>query len=671
MCVRNMTKEEAKKRIAKLREAIDEYRYAYHVLNKSVISDAALDSLKHELFALEGQFPEFVTADSPTQRVSGKPLSGFKKVTHKTPMLSMEDVFTSEELASWRERIQKLVPATKFDYYTEIKMDGLAVSLIYKDGVLHQGSTRGDGKVGEDVTHNLKTIEAIPLRLRGPKGISLNGEIEVRGEVYMSKKAFAELNKKAKKNEEEKFANPRNAAAGAIRQLDPAIAASRKLSFFGYALTTDLGQKTHEEGHEMMKKLGVPVNPLNVYAKDLEEVLKEYKKIGKMREKLPYWTDGVVVVVNDDKTSNRLGVVGKAPRGIIAYKFPAEQATTAVKEVRWQVGRTGVLTPVATMDPVFVAGTTVAHATLHNMDEIERLGLKIGDTVILEKAGDIIPKITQVLPKLRTGEEKGIHPPKKCPVCGHELERKEGEVAIVCRNKNCPAKDVSRLVHFVGKRTFDMRGLGPKQIKAFMSKGLVSTPADLFKLKKSDLVDLERFGEKSAENIINSIQAKKSAPLSRFILALGILHVGDETAVDLARHFETLQKFRHAKHDELKQIPGIGEVVAESVRAWVKEARNQKMIDDLLEVGVKAEPVHKPKYQPLKGKVIVFTGELETMSRDEARERVRNLGGDPSESVSKQTDLVVAGPGAGSKLEKAKKVGVKVIDEKEFLKLIK
>lgn len=666
-----MTKNEARKRLAKLREAIDEYRYGYHVLNQSIISDAALDSLKHELFKFEEQFPDLITPDSPTQRVAGKQLSGFKKVTHKNLMLSMEDVFNPDELKSWHERIQKLAPASKFDFYTEIKMDGLAVSLIYKEGIFFQGSTRGDGRIGEDVTQNLKTIEAIPLCLREIKGVDLSGEIEIRGEVYMSKKAFEALNRATVKKGEEKFANPRNASAGAIRQLDPAITAGRKLSFFGYALVSDLGQKTHEEAHEYMKKLGVPVNPLNDYAKNLDEAVSYHKKIEKTRKKLPYWTDGVVVVVNDDKIFNRLGVVGKTPRGIIAYKFPAEQATTKVKEVRWQVGRTGVLTPVATMDPVFVAGTTVQHATLHNMDEIERLGLKIGDTVILEKAGDVIPKIVKVLSKLRTGGEKTIPAPEKCPVCGQEVVRNKKEVAIVCLNKNCPAKDFSTLAHFVGKRTFDMRGLGPKQIKAFMDKGLVSTPADLFKLEKSDLVDLERFGEKSAENIINSIQFRKSVPLPRFILALGILHVGDETAVDLARHFETLQAFRHITLDELKQIPGVGEMVAESVTSWLKESKNQKMIDDLLEVGVKVEPVHRPKHQPLKGKTIVFTGELESISRDAAKDKVRELGGDPSESVSKQTDLVVAGPGAGNKLEKAKKLGVKIIDEKEFLKLIK
>lgn len=667
----SINKNDAKKRIDKLREAIDEYRYAYHVLNKSVISDSALDSLKHELFKLEKEFPDLVTPDSPTQRVSGKPLPQFKKVGHKTPMLSMEDVFSPEELAEWEARIKKLLPSRKFDYYAEIKMDGLAVSLIYRDGLFFRGSTRGDGRTGEDVTQNLKTVEAIPLRLRAAKGVSLSGEIEIRGEVYMSKKSFEEINKEQVKKGEEKFANPRNAAAGAIRQLDPAITASRKLSFYGYAIPTDLGQKTHEEAHGIIYKLGVPVNPLNKKVRNLEEVNQYHKKIMKRRDHLPYWTDGVVVVVDEERDFERLGVVGKAPRGMIAYKFPAEQVTTKVKDVRWQVGRTGVVTPVAVMDPVFVAGTTVQHATLHNLDEIERLGLKIGDTVILEKAGDVIPKIVQVLPKLRTGHESAIHAPKKCPVCGAELRRREGEVAITCPNKSCPAKDFSALVHFVGKRAFDMVGLGPKQIEAFMDKGLVSVPADLFKLKKSDLVDLERFGEKSAENIVSSIQSRKSISLPRFILAMGILHVGDETAVDLARYFENLPRFREANLEDLKNISGIGEVVAESVHGWLKEAKNQKMINELLDAGVRVEPVHHSKHQPLKGKTIVFTGEMESMSRDAAKEKVRELGGDPAESVSKQTDLVVAGPGAGSKLARAKKLGIKIVDEKEFLKMVK
>ncbi len=666
-----MTKGEAKKRIEKLKTAIDEYRYSYHVLNKSLISDAALDSLKHELFKLEQEYPDLTTPDSPTQRVSGKPLPQFKKVAHKKPMLSMEDVFSPDELHEWQERIKKFMPAHKFDYYTEIKMDGLAVSLLYRDGIFIQGSTRGDGKIGEDVTQNLKTVEAIPLKLREIKELSVKGEIEIRGEVYMSKKSFDEINRAQEEAGEEKFANPRNAAAGAVRQLDPSVTASRKLSFYGYALATDLGQKTHEESHNLIAKLGVPVNPHNVYSKNLDEVVRFHEKIQKSREKLPYWTDGIVVVVNDEKMFGRLGVVGKAPRGMIAYKFPAEQAVTRVREVRWQVGRTGALTPVAVMDPVFVAGTTVQHSTLHNMDEIERLGLKVGDTVILEKAGDVIPKIVKVLPRLRTGKEKEIHRPAKCPVCGHEVAKRDKEVAYVCRNKSCPAKDLEAIINFVSKRAFDIEGLGPKQIELFMREGLVSTPADLFKLEKSDLVDLERFGDKSAENIIMAMEARKSIPLHRFIISLGILHVGDETAADLAAHFGSLERFRKADLEELARISGIGEVVAKSIHEWLGNHINQKLIDDLLKAGVKVLSAEKAKHQPLAGKIFVFTGELEGMSRDEAKDLVRKLGGNPAESVSKKTDYVVAGPGAGSKLDRAKKLGVKILDEKEFLKMVR
>ncbi|KKU12650.1 MAG: ligase protein, partial [Parcubacteria group bacterium GW2011_GWC2_45_7] len=447
-----MTKEEAKKCIKKLREEINYHRYMYHVHDKLEISEAALDSLKHELFKLEQHFPELIASDSPTQRIGGKPLPAFKKVTHASPMLSMEDVFSPVELEAWLTRNKRLYPLGIYDFYTEIKMDGLAVSLVYENGLLKVGATRGDGRVGEDVTQNLKTIEAIPLRLRVPSEKEISdvilrsettkdpeprvkhgilrfaqddahvvhhkilraleqGRIEIRGEAYMSKKTFEELNREQKKKNEAPFANPRNAAAGSIRQLDSNITASRKLSFFGYALSGDLGLTTHEQAHALMKLLGVPINPLSEYCRNLKAVVDFHEKVYKMREKLPYWTDGIVVVVNNDQTFERLGVVGKAPRGIIAFKFPAEQATTRVREVRFQVGRTGVLTPVAVMGPVFVAGTTVKHATLHNMDEIERLGLKIGDTVILEKARDIIPKVVQVLPKLRTGQEKTIRPP--------------------------------------------------------------------------------------------------------------------------------------------------------------------------------------------------------------------------------------------------------------------
>ncbi len=723
---------EAKNRIAKLRQEIDHQRYLYHVLDRQEISDAALDSLKHELFKLEQQFPELITADSPTQRVGGRPLPEFKKVPHRTSMLSMEDVFSPEELHDWLARIKRVYSQGTYHFYSEIKMDGLAVSLIYKKGTFAIGATRGDGKVGEDVTLNLKTIEAIPLRLRIPtekeikeifgsrnssqpplnlrggddrkpplkirggrgsyeslantmhQGIMHaleHGEIEIRGEVFMLKKTFETLNREQKKKGEEPFANPRNASAGAIRQLDPAISASRKLSFFGYALLFPPPFQgrvrggpiltTHAQQHELMKLLGVPINPLSQHGATLDEVVAYHAKIQKMREKLPYWTDGVVAVVNDEHTFARLGVVGKTPRGVVAYKFPAEQSTTKVREVRFQVGRTGVLTPVAVMDPVFVAGTTVQHATLHNVDEIERLGLKIGDTVILEKAGDIIPKIVKVLSKLRTGREKTIHAPTQCPACGAKVTRGQEEVAIMCSNASCPAKDLERISHFVSKKAFDIDGLGYKLVEQLTTAGLIASPADIFKLTKSDLVDLERFGEKSADNLIASIDKARKVSLPRFIFGLGIKHVGEETAVDLAKNFGTLKKIREATLEDFLAVPQIGEVVAESLAEYFSEKVNQKLLDDLLAAGVQVQG-HKPLAisHKLAGLTFVLTGGMESMTRDEAKEKIRALGGDISSSVSKNTNYVVAGSDPGEKYDKAKKLGVKTIDEKEFLSLI-
>lgn len=689
-----MTKFETKERIEKLREAINRYRYEYHVLDKLEISDAALDSLKHELYKLEQQYPEFITPDSPTARVGGKPLPEFKKVEHQTPMLSMEDVFSFKELSEWLERDRRFYPRGKYDFFVEIKMDGLAVSLVYENGLFVKGATRGDGKIGEDVTQNLKTIEAIPLRLRVPKeaeiknylekygqGINrkkfdrliktLDGRIEIRGEAFMTKKVFEFLNREQKKKEEAEFANPRNAAAGSIRQLDSAITASRHLSFFGYALIGDFGFLTHEQAHMLMPIIGVPQNLHNKFCKNLDESQKFYEKVLKIREKLDYWTDGVVLGINDNVTFERLGVVGKTPRGFIAYKFPAEQATTVVNEVRWQVGRTGALTPVAVMDPVFVAGTTVQHATLHNMDEIGRLGLKIGDTVILEKAGDVIPKIVKVLPKLRIGKEKIIHPPQNCPACKAKTLRRAGEVAIICPNENCPAKHLERIVHFVSKKAFDIEGLGYKIVEQLMDIGLIAAPADIFKLEKSQLTDLERFGEKSAENLVSSIDKSREVTLPKFIYSLGIMHVGEQTAIELAESFGTVKKFSEAKKDDLEKISGIGTVVAESLAEWLKDHQNKKIISDLLDAGVKVGEMYISKHHPYEGKTFVFTGEMENMTRDEAKEKIRRLGGEVSGSVSKNTDFVVAGAEPGSKYGKAQKLGVKIIDEKEFLKLMR
>lgn len=665
-----MTKSEARERIKKLKEEVEHHRYLYHVLDKQEISDAALDALKHELYKLEQEWPEFLTADSPTQRVGGEALPEFKKVPHKTPMLSIEDVFSTEELLDWQKRIQKLAPTAKFEYYTEIKMDGLAISLIYEDGLLVQASTRGDGKIGEDVTQNIKTIESIPLKLRNAE--KYPGRIEIRGEAYMTKEVFLKLNKEQAKLKLPAFANPRNASAGAIRQLDSKIMASRHLSFFGYALISEkYARATHEANHELIKELGVPTNPNNILLKNLDEVEKYHKKIEGHRVKLPYWMDGIVVVINDEKTFERLGVVGKTPRGLVAYKFPAEQATTVIREVHWQVGRTGAITPVAVMDPVFVAGTTVQHATLHNMDEIKRLGVKIGDTVILVKAGDVIPKVLSALPRLRTGKEKNIHAPTKCPICGSALKQQADEVAIYCTNPKCFAQDKERLIHFVSKKAFDIDGLGEKIVEQLMNEGLVSAPADIFKLTEDELKSLERFAEKSAKNLVESIKAKKEITLARFIYALGIKHVGEETAVDLAKHFGALAKVRKATREDLEKIQNIGEVVAESVSAYFADKKNEELLDGLLGVGIRVKEEKVSTHQPFAGKTFVLTGTLEGLSRDEAKAKIRGLGGDVSGSVSKETDYVVAGSEPGSKFDKAQSLGVKIIDEKEFVKMLK
>ncbi len=687
-----MTKEEAKKRIEKLKIEIDHHRYLYHVLDRQEISDAALDSLKHELYKLEQEYPEFITSDSPTQRVGGEALKEFKKVVHEIPMLSIEDVFSMEELGDWEDRVQKLLPHERFDYYTEIKMDGLAVSLIYEEGFLKVGATRGDGKIGEDVTQNLKTIEAIPLELRVPSDKEIDefikkfgrdglnekkfrqifqnfsGQIEIRGETFMTKEIFEELNKKQEKAGLPTFANPRNAAAGSIRQLDSKITASRKLDFYGYNLVSDLGQETHEQVHEILKLLGVKTNSLNKHCNDLEEIEKYHEQIRKSREKLPYWTDGIVVNINKIKIFNKLGVVGKTPRGMVAYKFPPEQATTIVREVVWQVGRTGAITPVAVMDPVFIAGTTVTHSTLHNIDEIERLGLKIGDTVIIEKAGDVIPKVIQVLLNLRTGKEKKITPPEDCPMCETKLIRRTGEVAIYCPNPKCFAQTLRQTSHFVSKRAFNIDGLGHKILERFLEEGLIRDAADLYELEAGDILPLERFAEKSAANLIEAIDKSKKISLGRFLYALGIRHVGEETAMDLANYFGSLEKLENATLSDLEKVPNVGGVMAESILEWFRDKSNKNFLERLLQhVSIVKPAAVRRTWQGLK---FVLTGTLENLTRDAAKEKIQSLGGDVTSSVSKETNYVVAGSDPGSKYDKAKRLGVKIINEKEFLEML-
>lgn len=681
-----MSKQQIKDRIAKLKKEIDHHRYSYHVLDKSEISDAALDSLKNELFKLEQENPEFITPDSPTQRVGGEPLDKFNKVRHDQPMMSLFDAFSEDDMYDWEGRMRRIVD-TKFDYYCELKMDGLAMSLVYEKGLFAQGATRGDGQVGENVTQNLKTIEAIPLKFRIPQEIEIeklglsskkvldiivNGKVEIRGEAIMTKKVFEELNKKYKKEGRALLANPRNGAAGSIRQLDSKITRERKLDFYVYSIVTDFGFSHHEQEHELAKLLGLKVLQKNKYCKNLGEAIRFHHDQEKNRDKLLFECDGVVVKVNDLKLWSKLGVVGKGPRYIMAYKFTAEQATTKVVDVIWQIGRTGTLTPVAVLDPVFVGGVTVAHSTLHNPDEIKRLDVKIGDTVILERAGDVIPKIVKVLPTLRTGKEKNIFVPKECPMCGSAVEKTGNEVAYRCVNKNCYAVNLRRLSHWTSKGAMDIEGLGPKVVEQLVKAGLVSDIADFYSLTTGDLKPLERFADKSADNLIKAIAAKKEVDLARFIYGLGIRHVGEESAIDLADKFLSLDDIKKAKLEDIENLYDFGSVMAESVYDWFHDKHNLELLKKLEKNGViiKKQESKKVIKQGLAGKTFVLTGTLSGLTRDEAKAKIRELGGDVSSSVSKNTDYVVVGEEAGSKYEKAVKLGVKVLLEDEFMKLI-
>ena len=672
-----MIKLKVQKRIEKLREVINYHRHLYHVLDKQEISDAALDSLKKELFDLEQQYPELIIPDSPTQRVGGKPLKEFTKVKHPKPMLSFNDAFNGKDIKEWEARFEKIYSgASKRGYYCELKIDGLAIELTYKMGVLEIGSTRGDSLTGEDVTENLKTVEAIPLKLEFQvSSLEIPPILVVRGEVFITKKDFQRINKEQEKAGLKIYANPRNLAAGSVRQLDSKITASRKMDSFAYSLITDLGQKTHEEEHRILKSLGFKTNPHNKFAQDLDEVQKFRDYWEKHRDKLNYEIDGIVVILNDEKSFQRTGVVGKAPRGAIAYKFSPKESETVIEDIVVQVGRTGVLTPVAKLKPMSIGGTTVSRATLHNLDEIKRLGVKIGDTVIVGRAGDVIPDIKKVLKGLRNGKEKEFHMPKNCPVCGQPIRQAQGEVAYKCINKNCPAIKREAIYHFVSKKAFDIDGVGPKIIDQLMDVALIYDAADLFTLKKEDLLNLERFAEKSAENTIEALRDKKEVSLNKFIYSLGINHVGEETALTLAKKFKKLDNIRNASLEELKSVPDIGPIVAKSIYNWFQRKHNQSLLNKFKKagVGVLEEKFVQPNGRSgrLAGKTFVLTGTLESLSRDEAKDRIRELGGDISSSVSKNTDYVVAGSEPGLKYDEAKKLGVKIVDEKEFLSMLK
>jgi DNA ligase (NAD+) len=650
-----------------------------------LISDEALDALKKELFDLEQQFPELMTPDSPTQRVAGEPLKEFTKVRHEKPMISLNDAFSEDDLRNWLKRLENYLGRTLRlaqgeGFYCEHKIDGLAIELVYENGIFIQGSTRGDGLVGEDITQNLKTVEAIPLKLKAKSSKLKAPRLVVRGEVFLTRKEFDRINKELAKAGAKTFANPRNLAAGTVRQLDPKITARRKLDSYQYAIVTNVGQTTHEKEHQLLHEWGFKTNPHNRKVNSLDEVLDFHKEVGKSREKLAYEIDGVVVIINDNKTFETGGVIGKAPRGAVAFKFSPKEATTVVENIQVQVGRTGVLTPVAVLKPVPVGGVTISHATLHNYDEIQRLGLKIGDTVIVSRAGDVIPQVNKVLKELRTGKEREFHMPKVCPVDGSRVV-KDG-VAYKCSNKNCGARQREFLYHFAA--AFDFMGLGPKIIDRFLDEGLISDAADIFTLQKGDIAVLERFGEKSAENIVEEIAAKKKISLPRFIQALGILHVGEETARLLAQKLvssikyqvsrpkQILEQLGNLTIEKLQEVSDIGPAVAQSIYDYFQDKRHQELIKKLDKVGVEIKSI---KYQvsslKLKDKTFVLTGSLESISRDDAKEKIRALGGEVSESVSKKTSYVVTGAEPGSKIEKAKKLGVKVLDEKDFLNLLR
>ena len=678
-----MTKAEAKKRIERLKKVIAHHRYLYHVLDRQEISPDALDSLKHELYLLEQKYPEFITPDSPTQRVGGEPLDKFEKVRHSVPMLSIEDIFSEQELRDWEEYLKRLVPGEKIDFFCELKIDGFAITLIYRNGLFVKGATRGDGRIGEDVTQNLKTIESIPLSLflhhplpSDMKKVEYNlkklikkGEIEIRGEVYMEKKDFEKFNQKRKKRGEPAFSNPRNLAAGSIRQLDPKLAASRPLRFLAYDLVTDVGQTTHLQEHRILPVLGFKTDP-GKKCRNIEEIIDFWRTISKKRDTLPFQIDGIVVNVNNNALFQKLGTAGKSPRGVRALKFSPQQATTRILDIKVQVGRTGAVTPVAFLKPTKVGGTTITRATLHNEDQIKRLGVKIGDTVIVERAGDVIPAVVKVLPELREGTEKEFRMPRFCPVCKTRLIKSKNEVVWRCPNPDCPARKREFLHHFVSKKAFNIEGIGPKIINQLLDENLISQPSDLFTLKEGDLLPLERFAEKSAKNIILAINKSKKIPLSRFIYSLGIRHVGEETAITLAHYFGDINKLKKASKEELEKIPDVGPEVSESIYKFFHSKENIELIDNLMKAGIKIIPPKKFG-KKLEGKTFVLTGTLDSFTRAEAEKKIRLLGGHPSTSVSKETDFLVVGKNPGLKLDKAKELGVKIINEKEFLALIK
>jgi len=662
------------KEIEKLRNEIRRHEELYYVQDSPEISDREYDALLEKLQALEQTHPELITADSPTQRVGGRPAEGFAEVIHRLPMLSLDNSYNIDELRAFDERCRKLADGRQVEYVSELKIDGLSLSLLYQDNVLARGVTRGDGRIGEEVTQNARTIRSIPLRLNS-KAKPINGEIEVRGEVFIPLDVFRKTNAEREEQGEPRFANPRNAAAGAIRQLDSRLVARRKLDMFSYDLLVD-GRKpfaTHWESLDWLERAGFRVNPHRKRCESIDEVIEFANEKEKLRDELGYEIDGLVVKGNSTAQQDDFGATHKAPRWAIAYKYPARQAATQVLSIVVQVGRTGALTPVANLQPVLLAGTTVSRATLHNEDEIQRLGLRIGDWVMIEKSGEIIPKVLSVIKSKRTGKEKPFKPPSHCPVCGGEISRVEGEVVARCVAADCAAQLVGRLLHFASRRAMRIEGLGDVLTIQLVDANLVKDVGDLYSLTMEQVSELPRMAKKSATNLLTQIEASKSRDLASLIYALGIRHVGERTAGILARHFSSLEKLSNASTDELDDIPEIGLTVAQSVRDWFDDDGNRKLCDRLRSVGVKTELDRSDGDsldERFAGKQFVLTGKMESYTRDEAKALIEARGGRVNSSVSKKTDYVVAGEDAGSKLDKATELGVTVIGEEAFRKMM-
>ena len=716
----HMQKNEIKNRIIKLSAEINKLRYEYHVLDKPDVTDEIYDSLMTELRSLEEKYPQFLFADSPTQRIGGKPLSKFQKVAHQSRQWSFDDIFDYKGLQKWEEKTLRLISKSKFlisnlwlrpadkqisnlksqipnlpDFCCEVKIDGLKVILTYAQGIFVSGATRGDGVIGEDVTENLKTIQSIPLKLNAPINLI------VVGECWLGRKELERINKERQKKGEALFANSRNAAAGSIRQLDPKIAAARKLDTFVYdidyievesrkskvesrKLKVEIKlPKTRVEELELLKKLGFKVNGEYRLCKNIQEIQEFYEEWAQKKDKQDYGIDGVVIKANSINIQKALGYTGKSPRWGIAYKFPAEKVTTIVEDIKVQVGRTGALTPVAHLHSVKVAGSTVSRATLHNEDEIKRLDIRIGDTVVIQKAGDVIPEVVEVILNLRTGKEKKFKMPTACPMCGGKVYRKVGEAATYCANLKCFAVEKEKLVHFVSKKGFNIDGFGEKIVERFLEEGLISNAADIFELEKGDLEPLERFAEKSADNLIKSIEESKKIVLEKFLFALGIRYVGEETTILIARNLkiitdlkiknlmDVVKIFPIIEIEDWLRVKGIGEKSAESLVLWFGDKENIELLKRMSSLGVRVEIAEsKEQKGKLTGKSFVLTGELQSFTRDEAKDIIRGEGGDVSSSVSRKTDYVLVGENPGSKYDKAQELGVKIMNEKEFKKLL-